>query len=229
MLRQICRRGRLAALVHDMIKTSRHTKLKSALSILIPKSYLNVTKAANTPNIKKRQPIPDDLYSLFLSFLNSESSTPIRHFNQLPHPDNATILSPTAVPKSHIEHKKRTYSVFSNHAGNSSISFRSNGDIEYGQIKAIWTDEINKTTDLLVVSTYHRLSDHDNRLHPYSELPGLLCSVVYSESTKRPPNLIIIRPEQIIGHIGSLKRPAGTFGIRDEIVILVDSLHRNRQ
>lgn len=228
MLRQICRRGRLAALVHDMIKTSRHTKLKSALSILIPKSYLN-SNVTEAPNVKKRQPIPDDIYSLFLSFLNAESPTPIRHFNQLPHPDNATILSPIAVPKSHIEHKKRTYSVFSNHAGNSSISFRSNSDIQYGQIKAIWTHEINGTTDLLVVSTYHRLSDHDNQLHPYSKLPGLLCSVVYSDSTKRPSNLIVIRPQQIIGHIGSLKRPAGTFGIQDEIVILVDSLHRNRQ
>lgn len=167
MLRQICRRGRLSAFVHDVISMSKHTNLKAALSILVPKLYLDAySDQSENTSAKKLQAIPDDDYCRFLLFFGS--SEPIRHFNQFPHPDNARILSPMAVPKTHIQHKTRTYSTLSIHRGNSSISFypQNSNNVEYGQIEAIWTHEINGGTDLLLVSAYHKLSDEDHQTPP---------------------------------------------------------------
>jgi hypothetical protein len=82
----------------------------------------------------------------------------------------------------------------------------------------------------IIVSPHSELSVKDAVQSPYISRPGFLGTIVYSQPTpsqKRQP--VLIRQTQIKAHIAYYVRPPGTFGIKAEVMILIDSLHRNRE
>ena len=67
----------------------------------------------------------------------------------------------------------------------------------------------------------------DQARNPYSSWSGFQCTVVYSELPEKS-KWIVIRPEQISGHVTFYRRPAGTYGIQAPTTVLTESLYHNR-
>jgi hypothetical protein len=224
MLRQICRRGRLNALIAD--GASHVSGVTSSLKILTGMEV----KPGNTKSDTHSQKIPDNDYRAIRLYLNSSAPTPYRHYKDLPHPLDAMILSPLARPLTHITHNSRVYSTSRLHSGNSSVSYRTpGGKLEAGIICSIWqmilpTDSTGTT--LLVIAPYERLSPIDFSYDPYVSRSGFLCNVVYHNTTPLPNK--IIETTHIVSHLPFYDRPPGTFGITRPIRILINSVYRGR-
>jgi hypothetical protein len=241
MLHQICRRGRLLAFLQNG-KTSSDGYLNKAFNILGRRSEAIGSSETQmfTPFDEAQkngagEKLPLDIYDLIFEFITdlSSSNTMIRHFKDLPHPLESRIFSPFAIPIRHIKYKTRTFSTFKTHPGSSSISFSaSDGTTRAGFIDSMWQQVMDGNLQtFIIVSPHDFLSDDDEKKNPYTSRPGFLCNIFYTQVPSDPlthSRRIVIREDQIIGHVAYYKRPPGTFGIKKAISIFVDSLHRNR-
>lgn len=87
-----------------------------------------------------------------------------------------------------------------------------------------------QTHIFIIVSPHSELAPPDTARSPCPSRPGFLSTVVYSQPTPNQKRLqVVIQQAQIKAHIAYYVRPPGTFGIKAEIMIMVDSLHRNRE
>jgi len=228
MLRQICRRGRLAGLLDDPRLATSET---AALSLLSSRSTSIKPPSLSVPNQKSKQ-ISLELYDWVFEHLRQKFPY-IHHYQDLPHPTTTMVLTPWVQELTHILIKTRNYSISSAHNGNGSISYQTtSGTTDYGIIISMWyhimTEETVPEVYLLVLP-YRPLSSTDMSRNPYQTLPGLKCSVVYTpETVNDTRDMVIIEKTQVIGHIASYVRPKGTFGIHRNITIIVDSLIRGR-
>lgn len=242
MLRQICRNGRLSGFVQDCI--SAQSPLSAALMVMFPNTVNPQPQMSPTlsPHLEaqhnsKGQQLSSTEYNLILAHMNTlRANCPTRHYQDVPHPENAFVLPPIAVPVKHITHKGRGYSTFAMHSGNSSISYHRNNTlnsshIDTGFITSMWAQILNGESHLFIlVSPHSPLSNDDATKSPYTSRPGFLSTLVYSQppgSQKRQQ--VLIQQSQIKAHVACYTRPPGTFGIRSGVMILIDSLHRNRK
>ena len=232
MLRQICRRGRLSAIMQDHVHSN--ALFGEALKILFPDAIpdpapIQYSDMETARYNSKGITLTPGIYNEILKLINSESQTStFRHYHNLPHPPDALVLPPLAISIQRIEHNGRGYTAFSSHPGNSSISYHcSNGDIDTGFITSIWSQALQGLKQIFIVVAPHSfLSAHDALRSPYSS-PGLMGTLTYSQPTQARPH-VLIRQNQIQGHVAYYDRPPGTFGIKVGVRILIDSLHRNR-
>jgi hypothetical protein len=235
MLRQICRRGRLTGFIQDYVNTDG--PFGAALKILFPGAIVASTEKAATNHEAEHNSrgvaLSAELYGTVLKHVNTLwPNSPFRHRNDLPHPPNAHVLPPVAVPVKHITHNGRNYSIFSMHPGGSSVSYRcQDGTIDVGFIMSMWTQVLMGVSHLyIVVSPHAHLTANDAARSPYVSRPGFMGTVVYSKPTPTQERKhVLIEQKQIRGHVAYYERPPGTFGIKSGIRILVDSLHRNRE
>ena len=215
-----------------------NSPLIEALKILEPQIKTEVESAAETSHTplaeaqynSQGKNLSAEIYDLILAHMNTLfPSSPLHHFKDLPHPMDAYVLPPMAVPLLHVYHKEHGYSTFSRHPGNSSISYQSKeGVTKAGFIVSMWSQILmGKLHQFIVVALHKPLTADDEQKSPFTSRPGLLSTIVYNQ----PPELcrqVIIQQEQIIGHVAFYRHPWGTFSIDAETMILVDSLHRNR-
>ena len=174
--------------------------------------------------------LPTHVYDLILTYMNTLStSSPIRHFKNLPHPMDVYVLPRTAMSTDHLEQKGRGYSTFSMHPGNSCISYKSKNDnIGTGFIASMWAQVLmGKLYQFIIISPHKYLSVDDEQKSPYPSRPGFLCTQIYHQQSEIYEQ-VIVEPNQIISHLGYFDRPSGLFGIEAKTRILVKSLHRNR-
>ena len=234
MLRQICRRGRLSGIAQDYIHSN--TLFGEALKILFPDKVADPVAPIQYDNMEMAQhnskgvTLAPEIYDKILKLVNSESSALVfRHHHNLPHPLDALVLPPLAMSIRKIEHDGRGYTTYSSHPGNSSISYHcTNGNIDTGFITSIWSQVLQGTKRIFIVVAPHTfLSAHDAVHSPYSSQTGFLGTLVYSQPTQTRSH-IVIKKNQIRGHVAFYNRPPGTFGINVGVRILIDSLHRNR-
>jgi len=151
-----------------------------------------------------------------------------QHHHSLPHPPDALVLPPLAIPIQKIEHKGQGYTTLSSHPDNSSISYHcTNGDIDTEFIISIWSQVLQGTKQIFIVVAPHTfLSAHDAVRNPYSSWTGFLGTLVYSQPT-HARSQILIKQNQIRGHVAFYHWPPGTFGIDVGVHVLIDSLHHN--
>jgi hypothetical protein len=232
MLRQMCRRGRLSGITQDYIHSN--TLFGEALKILFPDAVgdpvaIQYSDTEMAQHNSKGMMLAPEIYNEIFKLVNSESSRPVfRHYYNLPHPPNALVLPPLTISLQKFEHDGRRYTSFLSHPGNSSISFHcANGDIDTGFIMSIWSQVIQGMNRIFIVVAPHTyLSAHDEVQSPYSSQTGFLGTVVYSQPTYARSQ-VLIRQNQIRGHIAFYDRPLGTFGIKVGVRVLIDSLRRN--
>jgi len=230
MLRQICRRGRLMAFMCDSSSTVASTAV-SSIANAIQTLIQNVLPPKSMDDSNSILPL--EVYDEIRSILNVElPSMQFRHFKDFPHPDSAHVLPRQATSIQHIKIKGRDYSTFKQHQGNSSIGYYSSasGEIEIsaGFIDTIWSQTLDGVAQtFLVVFRHQFLSSEDNQRSPYQGRNGFQVEIAYTNSSS--VHQVVIRPNQVIGHMAYYERPPGTFGIRRGITILINSLHRNRE
>ena len=181
MLHQICQQGRLNAFIHNGSQSG--TVLSVPLQILARTfQVMSPLDAELGAQQAVRTKLSIDDYELIFAYLNCKQPlSPLRHFQQFPHPLDVSVLSIFAKPVYYIKHKGRNFSTSTKHAGNSSISYwNQHGQLTAGVIASMWQLDVNDTPrTFIIVSSYERLSEEDQRLNPYSSRPGFLCTLVY--------------------------------------------------
>jgi hypothetical protein len=241
MLRQICRRGRLLAFMKDSansLLSDSEGLLSKALQMfnILPRSLNTLNTEVQslfeqaTEN-SQGESLSLEHYNQILEYFNQQyPTTPVRHYSHFPHPIDAEILPRLASPIQHITHNGRPYSTFTIHPGNSSISFQSqNAAVEVGFIRSIWSQVLQgKQHIFIIVAPHLRLSVHDESKNPYIKKGGFSAGLVYSQSPQECYD-VVIEVNQILAHVPYYKRPAGTFGIGKETMVIINSLNRNQK
>ncbi|KAJ7127457.1 hypothetical protein C8R43DRAFT_1090260 [Mycena crocata] len=215
MLRQMCRRGRLLASISDSVQTTdSKSPVVEAMQILSPR--VPVSTDSVTP--KHLSPAQETAYNGSGVILDAPTYELIlRYWNQTYSPSyiraaeltydlldtDLNVFPSRAVPCRDFTHKTRLFTIFKNHHGGSSISFRHplTGRKNLGYIELIWTQVLQgQKRTFVVVRPHTALNPADAAKTPYPTHPRFAC---------------------VIG-------PKGTFGIQQAITLFVDSLHRNR-
>ncbi|KAK7041210.1 hypothetical protein R3P38DRAFT_3453467 [Favolaschia claudopus] len=153
-------------------------------------------------------------YNLLLNHWNWAYSPPYIHKSQQTYEllDAGVQVYPTrAVRLSHFEHKTRLFSTFTNHHGNSSISFRhpATGYKDFGFIRDVWSQSLQGQRKIFVIVEPHvGLVPVDFGKTPYGTRPRFQC-------------FLVIEMSHIISHVPYLPRPAGTFGIDQAVTVLL--------
>ena len=229
MLRQMCRRGRLDALLGNAGVEPSNKTAHPALQIL-SSAPVDVDSPVSFSALRQDN-LPSPIYNMILRYVNTgrTTSASVRHLQQFPHPTDAEVLPPRAFSKKHLKHKTRNYSIFAMHPGNASVSYRTiDGFLAFGFIKSMWQILLeNRTRTFIIVSPHQPLSAVDQVHSPYSLRPGFQCTVVYSRPTAME-SWVVIETEHILGHVPYYERPSGTFGIHQKTMVLIESLYRNR-
>jgi len=241
MLRQICHRGRLLAFMKDSacsLLSDSEGLLSRALQMFnIFPSPLNTHCTKDQSPLEQAvengqgEALSPEHYNLILAHINRQSpTTPFRHYSHFPHPINAEVLPRLASPIQHITYNGRPYSTNAMHQGNSSISFKpQNGGVDVGFIRLMWSQVLQgRQRTFIFVAPHMRLSNHDESKNPYKVRGGFSAGLVYSKSPQKYDD-VLIEVNQILAHVPYYKRPAGTFGIKEETTIIINSLNRNQK
>jgi hypothetical protein len=223
MLRQICRRGRLMALIAQLDADELSQKTRAILG----DERLQSEPRRSTPAVpptRRAERVPADLYSQTLSYLGSHGIA-LRHHQDFPHPEEAQVLSPYGrfVTEIKAAWHDRTFSIRKSHPGNSSIVFSvpGSGKPSYGFIQSIWSHDVNDSEEIFFAVRCHLLlSPEDEEKSPYRRRPRLNATTVYSGAGGSE---VIIRFSDIIAHAAYCLCEPGTFGIQQAILLLVNT------
>jgi hypothetical protein len=218
MLRQVCRRARLLA------SMKAATALSEVAAILEDVSPSSVSESSKT-SASRPEKMPVEVYDLILQRVQ-QGSPHTRDHRNLPHPPGAEVLSPYAHSISHLtQASERVYAKHTAHAGNSAILFRSaSGAATPGFIESIWTLHESTPRTFIITRPHGQLSQADQSKDPYQTQPKLCAQVVYAATTE---SCVVIESSDIIAHTAYRVRPANTFGIRKQTMIVVN-LDRGR-
>ncbi|KAJ7088184.1 hypothetical protein C8R44DRAFT_649677 [Mycena epipterygia] len=242
MLRQMCRKGRLLASISDSARTAdSKSPVAEAMQILSPRESVGMNSqrpqqfspAEETAFNGSGPVLEASIYEMIFSYWNRTYSPPYIRAADLTYDlldAGVSVFPNRAVQLTNFEHKTRGYSTFKKHAGTSSISFRhpSTGRKDMGFIRSICTQVLHGQSRIFVVVQPHTdLSPTDAAKTPYPARPLFACTVKYWKPLQ-PQAHLIVEPRHIISHVAYNPRPKGTYGIKHEIAVFVDSLHRNR-
>lgn len=233
MLKQMARLCRLLALLHDNESVDSATQaFASILESNDSKTKSPMTKELSGLEIalflSKAPKMYQHEYQLVKQYLNTMGS-PYRSHTDYPHPEYALILPPNAKRLTEFHDNGCTYSCSSSHSGNSPIQFYNR------ETQAHLTGVIDTILEIplegflrkfILVHPYCDLNEEDTRRTPYSQFPRMMTKAV---DTTPSGTMIVIEPQHIITHLTTYKRPAGTFGIDKEILIICWALNRGRR
>ncbi|EJD40812.1 hypothetical protein AURDEDRAFT_170229 [Auricularia subglabra TFB-10046 SS5] len=228
MLRQICRRGRLEALICDGVQ--KNPTLQKLCSIIFPATLRSETlSAAETAAIgATNKPLQRQHYQLILNYVNQPMAL-WRDCNAIPHPPLAKILPPSAKSLLSITIESRTYSTKPSHFGNSSVFLHvpHSPATRTGFIEHIWTIPMdNKVRMFLFVNMHQELEDEEVAKAPYVAVADMQTGIISCSASSVQ---IIIEPSHIICHAPLYKRPSGTFGIDQDVYVVNTALNRGRK
>ncbi|KIY46358.1 hypothetical protein FISHEDRAFT_47383 [Fistulina hepatica ATCC 64428] len=223
MLQQICRRGRLHALLHPIRHGASQGELRNAVDGLLADDAAGKSTGVNN---RRAQLLPMNVYELLLNWLRGTASgTEIRNYRALPHPPNAKVLSPYAVALTHHDFGGRTYTVHQAHGGNSSIVFHTITGLAAGFIESMWKYDLEGQTHcIMLVRTHKQLSPQDQEKSPYAAKSKLHMMLFYAAPSEE---YLLIAPSDVVSHTAYRERPPGTFGI-DQRTLVVHNLDRGR-
>lgn len=236
MLRQICRRGRLEAILQQTadddipaLTTDLRKLLRShsAYEKYGPaRPLLSGSKTAKM--LAEGTAMSHVHYRLLLDHLNRGRAI-WRHYTAPPNSPGSKTLPHFARHRSEISHDGRTYSCRTAHEGNSCISFFAAQNVARysGFITAIWSlplDGVERT--FLLVQLHDMLSFDDNAKSPFSTRPRLLCRLAPAAPAGRQE---VVELHQVISHLAMWKRPRSTYSIDTDTIVLCGALDRGRK
>lgn len=229
MLRQMARLCRLLALLHD--NKLGDSLDKSFASILEPENrkkspaLKEYTSADAAVFLSKAPKLSLNEYALIQEYFQS-TGCPYQCYLDLPHPEFALILSPNAKHLTEFHDNGRTYSCNSSHISNSTIQFydKSTQARLTGVIETILEIPLEGfLCKFILVHPHLELDNLDAMCTPYPQYPRMMTNAV---KTVLSDNIVVIEPQHIITHLTTYKRPAGTYGIQQEILVICWAMNR---
>lgn len=233
LVRNICRRGRIEALLSDGRFGDNDTQAFANIlqpsavestAILNPVQLSNALKGGTTLDITH--------YHLLLTYLNTHGRQYVSAYSEGPFALTSPVLPPVAQHCHHYKIDERTYSCYTRHIGNSQIQFYTpvnRNQQDTGRIEAIWELVLDgRKQQFLLVRKHQPLNAIEEQRSPYATEA---CSHLKSKiaHTQASEELQVIEPQHIICHLTSFTRPPGTFGFNFETMVVCWALNRGRQ
>ncbi|KAJ3780589.1 hypothetical protein GGU10DRAFT_279114 [Lentinula aff. detonsa] len=183
---------------------------------------------------KKYDEFKREEYNTLLHYLNStgrEYSTAYPEGLLYQNPATISILQPVVRHVGNFKYQQKSYSSLTSHEAGSHIYYYvpgGNGAKATGCIADIWQLPLeSRLATFLLVKEHLPLPPSHKLKNPYISDP---CSILCSELVQR--NLVsftyLIEPHHIISHVAVYKRPAGTYNIPLETMVIIWSLNRGR-
>ncbi|KAJ7243315.1 hypothetical protein C8J57DRAFT_1191865 [Mycena rebaudengoi] len=233
MLRQMCRRSLLEGVLNDDIQRADEASgpMGKLAHILQPKDpfiwkaplkLLSGSEEAKT--LLSATELSKTEYAMLLKYMCTTGQT-WHSWIKFPHPVGALILPPKAMQPSQFKMDGHTFSCKKSHQGNSGIQFTVPGTIQHstGFIKTIWQMPLQgHLKTFLLVETHKPVRN----LVPFSTLPHFAVAVFEATPSK---TFVLIEPRHILTHLTVYERPYGTYGIKQDILVVCWSLNRGRR
>jgi hypothetical protein len=238
ILRQMARRGRLDAFLHD--NRTGNTAKSQLANILEPidDSYSSgSTRIMNDIEIAHAHASGTRLdlehYDLLLQYINTTGKEYHSAYEGVPQVLGTFILPPLAHRPHQFTLDNRTYSIQESHVGNSHIQFyipeAVGGATDTGYIEVIWQLPLEGASQIFILVRRHQpLSPVQLQKTPYAYQPGsdLQTKVVKVENSK---DVYIIEQRHIICHLAVYTNPRRTFGLIGETMTVCWGLNRRRR
>jgi hypothetical protein len=231
MLRQHSRRARLEALLHDGTKpgTKELASILNSSADMPPQSKLTALSPTEAADILAGAPKLDEAeYGELLQYLQHTGHI-FRHWNDLPHPPNSTVLPPHATRPLQIHRGEYTFSCQRSHQGNSAVYFYNPLTHTHatGFIELIWQIPLQATLRTFLIIRPHRpLSTQEEEQALFINFPGFRARILDSQPSNE---LIIIELAHILTHLTTFQRPSRTYGIDRETLVVCSALDRGRR
>jgi hypothetical protein len=228
MIQQVCRRTKLFARMDATMGDSETSaEERCALELLRP------SNTPSTPSIDLSKSVMLDklTYGSILERLQAQDRSFISH--RLVNPEDpsinfANVVTSSAVPALHFEHKGRTFAVESEHTGNGSVVFmQPDGRLQSGVISKVWLKKVRGCVRTFISLVPHEdLNSDDEHLNPWSYYAGFRNRLYYADS-QQPA--VVVEPDQLVSHAPQRFRPAGWYGIKRATRIVHMDLNRGRR
>jgi hypothetical protein len=165
MLRQICQRGRVEAVLADGL-TSTHPLYDAFLVLTTPEKLLEHKTSRNTLDaakpISRGDKLPPVIYDSLLAYIRLTDPA-ICDYRNIPHSTGDEVLPSVAKAITHITHRKRMFTTKNVHLGNSAVIFRdASGCSRSGFIDEMWTTAVRGVLcTFIAILPHDELSDRD--------------------------------------------------------------------
>lgn len=228
MLCQMSRRAHINAALHDVDGPTELANILEPINLSVDAAPVPLSPSEVSNVLKKARDLQGIEYNALLQYLQ-HTGRPYRSYDNFPHPPNARILPPLAQHPLQFNRGECTFSCEHSHKGNSVIYYYNPlvQAHDTGFIQNIWRIPLEGLMHTFVVVRPHQsLPAHEEAQAPYMHYPGFHVRVVDLQPS---PGLVIIEPKHIITHLTTFKRPAGTYGIGREILVVCRALNRGRR
>lgn len=238
MLRQASRRARLQAMLEDGASDLNSV---SQLSAILSDTNLDADALYANTGLPFERPLSPEQLSDFLAvgaLLDDTHYLPIldyvrihwqpyQSYKQLPAQPGIPVLPPNAKQLRTFTVDGCTFSDQLQHEGNSAIQFRKQGADRTGFIQYIWVLPLEQQLHTFILVRPHSpLPDHEFRHTPYAHYT-LLRTQIYDAAPS--PSLLVLEPKDIVAHVTTLRRPAGTYRIPHPTLVVCSALNRERK
>lgn len=235
MLRQMSKRARLEAIIHDASVSNaedpvaRLAKILSLTKSAHPQDSLTSYESAQL--LAKSPPMDDAHYRQTLEYLNRYriDGRYFRSWKDVLRLDpQILVLPPCAMQPHTFIANNRTYSDQQSHTGNSAIQFLDprSGIPHTGFIQHIYSIVLELRMHTMIFVRPHKLlAQHDAEKAPFIHLFHFKTQLFDAESSG---DMVVIEPQHIITHVTTLRRPIGTYGIDKETLAVCWAADRGR-
>lgn len=228
MIQQMTRRSYMDVMLQESNELAAILEPANGVDLGTSKAATRLTPKEEATFLATTPQLRQDEYVALLNYLQ-QTGHPYYANNYLPHPPNTCILLPYALHPAQVSLGEYTYSCFSSHEGNSAIQFYNHQThtSDTGFIHQIWQLPLEGIIEtFIIVQPHEALTPLKEQSAPFIQYPKFMTRIV-----KAPPSnttLIIIEPTEIITHLTTLRRPAGTYGINEATLVVCWSLNRGR-
>ncbi|KAJ6573743.1 hypothetical protein DFH09DRAFT_915643 [Mycena vulgaris] len=233
----MARRGRLEAYFKDSQLQRESIDSISQLAQILQPQDLSDSKLLPPPLspaevatvLGNGKDLPQSDYEMILQYLGLIGQQ-WRSNKDMPHPVGALILPPRAIERSKHTIDKRVYSTNKANDGGSGIQFKNpfnNLVRTTGFITKIWQLPLEGHMQTFFTVEHHKpLSLSDQWKTPYHSMPRFGCTAVDAAPSGQT---CIIEARHILTQLTVYKRPAGTYNIKHNFLIICISLNRGRR
>ncbi len=230
MIRQMSRRGIVKVALRDDRDLKPLGQILESQAVSIDTPTKRLSGAEEAEYIKCSPALSQPEYNAMLAYLQQLGKNYHSVYDQTAIDLNTRFLLPYMHRHTEVHIGDRTYSIRQSHDGNSAIQFvyPFTEHKDTGFIEAIWSTPLQlKIQTFFVVRPHHRLSATEERRAPFAgfnEMYGV--RIVGNQNSNQ---LFIIEQQHIITHLSTIRRPAGTYGIPRETLVVCWSLNRGRR
>lgn len=140
------------------------------------------------------------------------------------------FLPPTVRVRTEVDLDGRTFSTRTSHEGNSAVQFTNptSQRLETGNIEMIWQLPLeHRIHTFFVIRPHKLLSPAEENLAPFAQFNEIYgARIVDSDISNQ---LLIVEQQHIRTHLSTYRRPAGTYGIPRQTLVVCWALNRGRR